>query len=30
LAERFELTEAEFDTATLELAARLEPRHRPG
>ncbi len=30
LARRFELEEAEFDPATLELAGRLEPRHRPG
>jgi octanoyl-[GcvH]:protein N-octanoyltransferase len=29
LARRFELSEAEFDPATLELAQRLEPRHRP-
>jgi octanoyl-[GcvH]:protein N-octanoyltransferase len=28
LARRFELVEAEFDPATLELAERLEPRHR--
>jgi octanoyl-[GcvH]:protein N-octanoyltransferase len=28
LARRFELTDAEFDPATLELAERLEPRHR--
>ncbi len=29
LAGRFELRESEPDKATLELAARLEPRHRP-
>jgi lipoate-protein ligase A len=28
LAERFELREAETDPGTLELAAKLEPRHR--
>jgi lipoate-protein ligase A len=30
LRERHELTEEELDTATLELAARLEPTHRVG
>jgi hypothetical protein len=28
LSERYELSEDELDTATLELAARLEPNHR--
>ena len=30
LARRFEIEQARFDSATLELAERLEPRHRPG
>ena len=30
LARRFDLEQAGFDRATLELAEQLEPRHRPG